>query len=99
MSRREPIRLADALARVVGDAQPNTPLAAVQAVWAEAVGPAIAGWATPAQERNGVVTVHCDDSVTAHQLNSMQLEIIEKLRAVGVAAPITEIRFRVGEQG
>lgn len=96
MRRRDPFPLADAIDDLVRGAQPNTPLAAVQRAWTDAVGETIAGWAVPAGERDGVLTVHCTDSVTAHQLNSMQLEIVEKLRKSAPKVRISEIRFRVG---
>ena len=96
MRRRDPFPLADAIDAIVKRTQPNTPLAAVQRVWPQAVGETIAGWAVPAAERDGVVTVNCTDSVTAHQLNAMQLEIIEKLRLAAPSLDLREMRFRVG---
>jgi predicted nucleic acid-binding Zn ribbon protein len=96
MRRRDPYRLAEALEPLLREAQPNTPLAAIQSAWPEAVGETIAGWATPATERDGVVTIHCDDSVTAHHLNSMQLEIAEKLRKAVPQITVRELRFRAG---
>ena len=96
MRRRDPFPLADAISDLVRAAQPNTPLAAIQRVWPDGVGETIAGGAVPAAEHDGLLTVHCTDSVTAHQLNSMQLEIVEKLRTAAPNVKLREIRFRVG---
>ncbi len=99
MRRREPFRLAEAIEPLLHGAQPNTPLAAIQLAWPDAVGETLAGWATPASERDGVVTIHCDDSTTAHHLNSMQLEIAAKLRDALPTITIRELRFRAGDRG
>lgn len=96
MRRRDPFPLADALESVTRDLQPQTALAEIQRVWPEAVGETIAKWATPAAEKDGVLTVHCKDSVTAHHLNAMQDEVLEMLSArLGRAAP-KELKFRAG---
>ncbi len=97
--RRDPFPIRDALEGLLEQSRPNTPLALVQGVWSDAVGETIAGWAVPVSERNGVLTVHCTDSVTAHQLNSMQLEILAKLDAKASSVKLSEIRFRVGSLG
>lgn len=97
--RRDPFPIRDALEGLLEQSRPNTPLAVVQGVWSEAVGETIAGWAVPVSERNGVLTVHCTDSVTAHQLNSMQLEILAKVRGAAGSIELSEIRFRVGSPG
>jgi predicted nucleic acid-binding Zn ribbon protein len=93
--RRAPRPAANALRTALERAAPRTPLAALQAVWPEVVGERIAAVASPASERTGEVTVSCADSVWAQELDLMQGELLERLRArLGEAAPRT-LRFRV----
>jgi predicted nucleic acid-binding Zn ribbon protein len=76
-------------------AAPQTPLAAVQAVWREAVGPELAARADPVAEREGEVTVECADAVWAQELDLMQAQLLERLRErLGEAAPVS-LRFRM----
>ncbi|HEV7918760.1 MAG TPA: DUF721 domain-containing protein [Solirubrobacterales bacterium] len=81
MRRRDPFRLADALTRFTDEVQPQSTLAQVQRSWAAAVGETIAGWATPASERAGVVTVTCSDSVVAHELEMIKPQLLAQLSA------------------
>jgi predicted nucleic acid-binding Zn ribbon protein len=74
---------------------PKTPLAAVQAAWASAVGDQLAAVATPVAERGGTLTIECADAVWAQELDLMQEALLERLRAeVGDQAP-QALRFRV----
>jgi predicted nucleic acid-binding Zn ribbon protein len=76
-------------------AAPKTPLAAAQAAWAAAVGEAVAAIAEPLSERDGELTVGCEDSVWAQELDLMQEQLLERLREqLGERAPET-LRFRV----
>lgn len=97
MRRRDPFPLADALTLVTQSLQPKTALAEVQRVWPQAVGELIAGWASPTSESAGTVTILCKDSVTAHHLNSMQTELLEKLAVALPDQPLLALKFRVGE--
>src|SRR6185295_19286944 len=58
---------------------PATPLAAVQRVWPEVAGPAIASEATPVSERAGVVTVSCRSAVWAQELDLLSGQLVEQL--------------------
>ncbi|HEX2359150.1 MAG TPA: DUF721 domain-containing protein [Solirubrobacterales bacterium] len=94
MGRRVPRPLSDALQAAIGPLTPATPLGAVQAVWADAVGEAIAAQATPVAERDGVVTVACQSSTWAQELDLLAAETLEKLRSElpeGVA--VSRLRF------
>lgn len=78
-------------------AAPATPLASVQAVWAEAVGERVAAVAEPVSERAGSLTVRCSDPVWAEELGLMQEQLLGRLRErLGERAPKT-LRFRVEE--
>ena len=92
--RRAPRPAADALRAALGEAAPKTPLAAVQAAWAETVGERIAAAAEPVSERAGTVTVRCLDSVWAQELELMQEQLLERLRErLGERTP-RALRFR-----
>ena len=93
--RRAPRPASNALRTALEQAAPKTPLAALQAAWAEVVGERIATVASPRSERAGEVTVGCADSVWAQELDLMQGELLERLRArLGESAP-RSLRFRV----
>ncbi|MGB0872230.1 MAG: DUF721 domain-containing protein [Solirubrobacterales bacterium] len=77
--RRNPFPLADALGQFTDSVQPPTSLAAIQRAWPDAVGASIAKWASPIGEASGAVTVECDDSVVAHELQMMAPQLLEKL--------------------
>ncbi|MDX6652136.1 MAG: hypothetical protein QOJ38_917 [Solirubrobacterales bacterium] len=86
--RRAPRPVAGALAGIVEGLQPQTPLAAVQRVWTEAVGEAVAREAEPVSERGGVVTIGCSSSIWAAELNMMQADLLAGLaRELGDLAP------------
>jgi predicted nucleic acid-binding Zn ribbon protein len=92
--RRAPRPAAGALREALGKAAPKTPLAAVQAAWAEMVGERVAAAAEPVSERAGTVTVRCLDPVWAEELELMQEQLLERLRGrLGERAP-QSLRFR-----
>jgi predicted nucleic acid-binding Zn ribbon protein len=76
-----PRSIATAIGDALERAEPETLLAAVQSVWATAVGEAIAREATPVAERSGVVTVACASSAWAQELDLLGPQILDKLRA------------------
>jgi predicted nucleic acid-binding Zn ribbon protein len=95
MRRRAPRPAASAFQAALHKAAPQTPLAAVQAAWATAVGEQLAAVATPVSERDGTLTIECADTVWAQELDLMQGTLLERLRVeVGEQAP-QALRFRV----
>lgn len=100
MARRTPRPAAEALRSVLDAAAPQTPLAAVQAVWSDAVGAGIAAEAEPVAEHEGTVTVRCESSTWAAELDLMQEALLERLRdRLGDAAP-RGLRFNSrGQEG
>jgi predicted nucleic acid-binding Zn ribbon protein len=93
--RRAPRPAATALRAALEQAAPQTPLAAVQAVWREVVGERIASAAHPVSERGREVEVGCSDSVWAQELDLMQEQLLQRLRErLGERAPHA-LRFRV----
>jgi predicted nucleic acid-binding Zn ribbon protein len=96
--RRAPRPAAGAFKAALDRVAPKTPLAAVQAAWADTVGEQLAAVATPVSERDGTVTIECADAVWAQELDLMQNALLERLRsAVGERAP-RDLRFRVNSE-
>jgi len=78
--RRSPRPIDLALEALADRLEPPTPLAAVQRAWPDAAG-AFAKVSEPVSERGGVVTVACDSSVLAAELDLMSELVIAKLNA------------------
>jgi predicted nucleic acid-binding Zn ribbon protein len=92
--RRAPRPVAAALAAVLGELEPATPLAAVQAAWSDAVGETIAAHATPVGERGGVLDVACDEAVWAAELELLGPELVDRLEAALGRRAVTALRCR-----
>lgn len=90
--RRSPRPLFLALDRMRDDLAPATPLAAIQRVWPQAVGPTVAAEATPTAERGGVVTVSCSASVWAQELDLMAPVLLERLNQLLGDQPVSRLR-------
>jgi predicted nucleic acid-binding Zn ribbon protein len=78
---RGPRPLAAAFAALTDELAPQTLLADVQRVWASVVGEAIARSAAPTSERGGVITVSCEASVWAQELDLMGPQLVAALNA------------------
>jgi len=97
--RRAPRPASGALRTALERAAPRTPLAAVQAVWAETVGERIAAVTEPVSERGGTVTVDCSDPIWAEELDLMQEQLLARLRQrLDEVAP-RSLRFRTKGAG
>lgn len=96
MSRRAPRPLSHALAELSGTLAPATVLARVQERWPAVAGPALATAAQPSAVREGVLTVRCEASVWAQELQLMAAELIPRLNdALGEEA-ITSLKCVTG---
>jgi predicted nucleic acid-binding Zn ribbon protein len=84
--------MTEALDRLATSVAPLTPLARIQAAWAEAVGPVIAENAEPLREHGGVLTVYCRQSVWAQEIALMGVELTARLNAVVGEQLVREIR-------
>ena len=73
---------------------PQTPLAAVQTVWPEAVGAKVAERAHAVAERDGVITVSCDSAAWAQELDLMHDEVMGRVNAALGAGGAGEIAVR-----
>jgi predicted nucleic acid-binding Zn ribbon protein len=96
VSRLAPRPLALPLGTLRSALAPATTLAHVQEVWEEVAGPAIATAAQPSAERDGVLTVLCESSVWAQELDLMGAELIPRLNARLGGGRVRELRCRTG---
>jgi predicted nucleic acid-binding Zn ribbon protein len=94
--RPAPRPLAAALDGLNARIAPATVLARVQERWASAVGPALAARATPSAERDGVLTVLCDGSVWAQELELMAPQIIAGVNEALGEQALHALRCRSG---
>ena len=81
MSRAAPRPLSLSLELLRAQITPASPLAGVQAVWADAVGAAIATEAQPVSLVDGVLLVECASSVWTAELTMMAAELCERVNA------------------
>ncbi len=96
--RRAPRPAANAFQAALQRAAPQTPLAAIQTAWSNAVGEQLSSRAAPVSEREGTLVVECADAVWAQELDLMQETLLERLREqVGEQAP-EALRFRVNSE-
>ncbi len=96
MSARSPRPLKGALDELKERLAPATTLSRVQSSWELAAGEAIAAHARPAAERAGVLTVLCESSVWAQELELMAPELTARLNERLGAEVIRELRCRTG---
>ena len=96
MSWAAPRPLTVALESLTESLAPVTTLARVQKVWEQATGPAIASAAQPVSEREGVLTVSCEASVWAQELELMAPELLRALNAALGAELLQALRCRTG---
>jgi predicted nucleic acid-binding Zn ribbon protein len=93
--RRAPRQASTAIRAARERAAPRTGLAAVQGAWAGVVGEQLAAVAEPVSERAGTLTIEVADTVWAQELDLMQGQLLERLRAeLGELTP-SALRFRV----
>jgi predicted nucleic acid-binding Zn ribbon protein len=96
MSNVAPRPLSTALEGLAASLAPLTTLARVQEIWGRVTGPGIAAAARPVSERDGVLTVTCEASVWAQELDLMAPELLSALNAALGAEAVHELRCRTG---
>jgi predicted nucleic acid-binding Zn ribbon protein len=79
MRRRGPRPAAAALRALTDELAPATLLAEVQRAWPAAAGAAFARAAEPVAERDGTVTVACESSVWAQELDLLAEPVLQRL--------------------
>ena len=94
MRRRAPRPAGTAVAALAERLAPQTPLAALQRVWAAAVGDLVAEQAEPTAERDGVVTVTCASAVWAQELDLMAPQVIARLNEALGGEAVRGLRCR-----
>jgi predicted nucleic acid-binding Zn ribbon protein len=97
----EPMRLADALAKVGAELglAPGDAHGRLDARWSEVMGADVAAHARLVSLRDGVLTVAVDDPIWATQLRYLEDAVV--LRATALLGPdaVTRLRVRVEERG
>jgi len=94
MSRLAPRPLAAALADLTPRLAPASTLGRLQELWPRVAGAAIAAHASPVAERDGVLTIACEASVWAQELDLMGDDLIAALNAAAGAKAVRELRCR-----
>ncbi len=92
--RRAPRPAVEAIRAARDRAAPKTPLAALQAAWAAAVGEAISAVSQPVSERDGTAVIDCSDAVWAQELDLMQGQLLVRLREQMDESAPSALRFR-----
>ena len=88
MARKAPRPASFALRAALRESAPRTGLGAVQTVWPQVVGEAIATASEPVAERDGVITIRCESATWAQELTLMEGELLARLKEqLGDAAP------------
>jgi predicted nucleic acid-binding Zn ribbon protein len=96
VSRLAPRPIAEALAELTRRIAPASTLGRIQELWPRVAGSAIAAHATPVAERDGVLTVSCEASVWAQELDLMGDDLVAALNAAMEAPAVRELRCRTG---
>ena len=86
--------LSHAVAALADRLAPQTTLAEIQRVWAEAVGEVVAAQAEPTGERDGVLTVTCASAVWAQELDLMGPELPSASTRRSAATPCARCAAR-----
>lgn len=90
---RQPRKLGATLNRLIEETGPKTPLAGAQAVWPEVVGESINSVTEVVSESEGVLTVRCESSVWAQELEMMSPRLLTLLgEKLGPGSP-ESLRF------
>lgn len=91
-----PVSVGDIVGEVSRELAPPTVLAAVQAAWPRAAGPAAAAEASPVSERDGIVTIACHSAVWAQELEMLKEPLLAKLQPLVEPARIVGLKFTAG---
>jgi len=83
-----------ALDRALDPVAPKTTLAELQRAWPAVVGPGIEAVTTVSEEREGTVTIECESTVWANELEMMGPQLLEKLRPLMGDRTPEKLRFR-----
>ncbi|MGN6170144.1 MAG: DciA family protein [Solirubrobacteraceae bacterium] len=93
---RSPRPLSGSLETLAQKLAPDTVLAETQRAWRDAVGAAIAQRAQPVAERAGVLTISCESSIWAQELDLMSEAILERLNQGLKRGQIARLKCVVG---
>jgi predicted nucleic acid-binding Zn ribbon protein len=94
LSRRAPRPLGPALDALLARVAPASTLASVQAAWASAVGEAVARHGRPISERDGLLTVACDEAVWANEIELLGPDLLAAINAALGTEALTALTCR-----
>jgi predicted nucleic acid-binding Zn ribbon protein len=87
-----------ALEGALPDARPAGLLAEVQSAWPAVAGDVLAAAAGPVSEGGGTVTVACESSVWAHELELLGADLVRRLDEAVSGGRVERLRFIVGSE-
>jgi predicted nucleic acid-binding Zn ribbon protein len=100
MRRAGPRPLGPALEAVAASVAPATTLARAQRAWPGVAGEVVARAAEPVSEHAGVLTVACESSVWAQEIELLAGDLVERLNAAIAGSdgppPLRSLRVRTG---
>jgi predicted nucleic acid-binding Zn ribbon protein len=96
MRRRAPRPVGVLLSPLTERLEPASTLGSVQRCWASVAGEQIAGAAQPVSERDGVLTLVCEDAVWAAELELMGPTLVSALNAAIGGSTLLRVRVRAG---
>ena len=91
--RDGPRKLGGAFERFVSERAPQTLLAEVQSAWPAVGGPQISARSEPVSEREGRVTIACENGAWAQELELMSDELRARIDAAIGPGRVTALRF------
>jgi predicted nucleic acid-binding Zn ribbon protein len=92
--RPAPRAVGGAVGELAARLAPATLLGEVQRVWDAVAGPAVAASATPTAEHGGVLTVTCESSVWANELDLMGPQLVAAINAALGRDAVKSLRCR-----
>jgi predicted nucleic acid-binding Zn ribbon protein len=100
MRRRAPRTMGPALEQLIDRLAPATTLARAQRAWPEVAGAVVAREAEPVAERDGVLTIACESSVWAQEIELLSGDLLGRLNGAlaepGGTPPLRSLRVRTG---
>lgn len=97
-TRRAPRPLATAAEALAARLAPATLLAAVQRVWEQAAGPAIAAEARPVSEREGTLTLRCSSAVWMQEIDLMGPALVAQINRELGSERVRAVRCVAGDR-
>ena len=95
MRRGRERQISDAIGRLVEQIGPQDPLTQVTTAWPDLVGSGMAGHTKPSAVRGGTLTVDCDSSVYAQELELLSRKVVKAVNDRFGPGFVTAVRCSV----